>query len=242
MYSFWKSVTQSCGFFYAAAMEHADIRLLPCGVAVQHILQGKSLSRAACNHAIMERVHIRGDVLDLGAGTNPSYRPLLDTPRSLTTLDAAAPHADVQADLERVPLDIAAESFDTVLAFNLLEHIYRHAELLEEARRLLRPSGKLYIWVPFLIAFHPDPRDHFRYTEETLLRLLDEAGFKEVGVHGHGGRFTASAALALSGIPTRPARLLTALAALTLDRLYYRVTRVSEPRSFPLGYLAIGQR
>jgi SAM-dependent methyltransferase len=215
---------------------------LPWGALV-YVLRGKSLTRAALNHLVAERVVLTGDVLDMGAGLSPSYRPLLNnSARSLKTLDAAVPTADVQVDLERVPIDVPSGSFDTILAFNLLEHIYRHRELVHEIARLLRPGGRVFIWVPFLIEYHPDPHDHFRYTDETLLRLLDEAQFEDVTVHGYGGRFTASAALALGGVPTRAGRLLLALFGLAFDRLYYQVARVSQPRHFSLGYLATGRR
>jgi SAM-dependent methyltransferase len=215
---------------------------LPWGALV-YVLRGKSLTRAALNHLVAERVVLAGDVLDMGAGSNPSYRPLLNgNARSLKTLDAAVPTADVQFDLERVPIDLPSGSFDTILAFNLLEHVYRHRELVHEIARLLRPGGRVFVWVPFLIEYHPDPHDHFRYTDETLLRLLDEAQFEDVTVNGYGGRFTASAALALGGVPTRAARLLVALYSLAFDRLYYHVARVSQPRHFPLGYLVVGRR
>jgi len=211
--------------------------------ALRDVWRGRTLTRAALNEAVRRHVVVSGDVLDLGAGPEASYRPHLRGPAtSIRTVDAAAPSADLRCDLEQVPLPLPAGSFETILAFNVLEHVFRYAELLAETFRLLRPGGRLYVWVPFLIGYHPDPRDHFRYTGETLLRLLDDVGFADTTVAGYGGRFASSVNLALGGIPTPPLRLVAAAGALAADRLYYRVARSSRPSGFPLGYLAAGIR
>jgi SAM-dependent methyltransferase len=47
---------------------------------------------------------------------------------------------------ERLPYDDA--SFDVVLVFDVLEHVPNPEGLLDEARRILRPGGKLVAFVP----------------------------------------------------------------------------------------------
>jgi SAM-dependent methyltransferase len=141
-----------------------------------------------------------------------------------------------------VPLPLEECSYDTVLAFNLLEHIYHHRELLSETHRLLRPGGQVAVFVPFLIGYHPGPRDHFRYTDETLVELLSDAGFTRVRVQGYGGCLSASMNLAFSVVPSRIVRIPLTAIALMLDCLYYRVARSATPRSAPLGYLATAWR
>ena len=63
------------------------------------------------------------------------------TAASMTVLNLDA-HAqpDVFADLEQ-PLPFADRSFDTVLAMNVLEHVYRYEQLLRESFRVLRSGG-----------------------------------------------------------------------------------------------------
>ncbi|TWT43715.1 Ubiquinone biosynthesis O-methyltransferase [Phycisphaerae bacterium RAS1] len=57
----------------------------------------------------------------------------------------------------RLPFDDGA--FDTVLLGEILEHLTRPELVLAEARRVLRPDGRVVITVPFGV--HPDP-DHKR--------------------------------------------------------------------------------
>jgi SAM-dependent methyltransferase len=212
--------------------------------ALSEVRRGGSLIRAGLNQAVREDVFVSGEVLDLGGGSKASYRPLLGgSAARITSIDAGARMgAELAMNLEDVPLPLPAASFDTVIAFNLIEHIFRHTELLQDSARLLRPGGTCYIWVPFLIGHHPDPHDYFRYTHEALVRLLEGAGFEQIRVRGFGGRFAAGLSVAGSAIPTRPLRMIATLLALVLDRMYYRVARAGSRKDCALGYLAIGVR
>lgn len=200
--------------------------------------------RAALHQALDDHVEVAGDVLDLGGGENASYRDRLRGARlRVVSIDSGARMgASLAFDLEEVPLPLEEASFDTILAFNLLEHIYHHRELLGEMHRLLRPGGQVAVFVPFLIGYHPDPHDHFRYTDETLVRLLSDVGFSRVSVRGYGGRLAASVNLTLSVVPSRMLRVPLVIIALILDRLYYRVARSATPRDAPLAYLATARR
>jgi SAM-dependent methyltransferase len=205
------------------------------------VTRGKSLTRAALAQLIASRVLVAGDVLDLGGGPAASYRTFLPGSNyRITSVDISKDESpDVVLDLESSPLPFAAESFDTVLAFNLLEHIYNHDHVLNEVARVLRHNGTFYLWVPFLIGYHADPGDYFRYTRTCLERKLCAAGFSDTVVASVGGRFTAAANLALPGFHLRVAEALVAAGALFLDQVYYRLARTTTRDQFSLGYLAI---
>lgn len=47
-------------------------------------------------------------------------------------------------------LTFESESFDYVLAFDVMEHIYDYKTAMKECNRVLRPGGKLILTVPFL--------------------------------------------------------------------------------------------
>jgi len=210
-------------------------------VAFRHLIRGKSLTRAGLAQLVAKHVIANGEVLDLGGGPSASYRAYLPGSNyRLTSVDISKQESpEVILDLETSTLPFPARSFDTILAFNLLEHIYNHDHVLEEAARVLRRDGTFYLWVPFLIGYHPDPQDYFRYTHSCLERKLQEAGFRAADIASVGGRFTASANLALPGLRFRVAETCVAAGALLLDRFYYQFARTSTREQFALGYLAI---
>lgn len=90
---------------------------------------------------------LRGDVLDLGCGTNTLIREY-----RRCHPDARAVGADVYpwdgvdvhiADAGKLPFENT--SFDTIACIAAFNHVPNRSEFLHEAKRLLRPSGQLVI-------------------------------------------------------------------------------------------------
>lgn len=83
------------------------------------------------------------------------------------------------------------ESFDVVLFSHTLEHLFRPADALARARRVLEPEGMVVIAVPnadslearlfgrWWVPWDP-PRHLFHFEKATLIRLLERAGFRVV--------------------------------------------------------------
>jgi SAM-dependent methyltransferase len=88
--------------------------------------------------------------------------------------------ADVHADA--VALPFFAKSFETVTAFQVLEHIAEPSAVLEEIHRVLTPGGTLIMATPFLWGIHDAPRDYYRYTPFGLRHLLERADFDVVTI------------------------------------------------------------
>jgi SAM-dependent methyltransferase len=207
------------------------------------VLRGLTLARIGMHELTKALAVADGDVLDLGAGAAPSYREHLQgrAARYVRVDGSAVTNPDAVVDLDNDPLPFADRSFDAVLAFNLLEHLYHPEMVLNEARRVLRPTGRVIVWVPFLVGYHPSPEDFFRYSESSLRRKFDDAGFESIEVATVGGRFKAAANVAIPGVPLAPLRAVCAATAVLLDRLYYRTVRNASPADFPLGYLVIAR-
>jgi SAM-dependent methyltransferase len=97
------------------------------------------------------------------------------------------------------PLPFPDESFDVVVAGELLEHIRDPTGLLGEAARVLRPGGRLVASVPngfrlkhrlrFLAGREPeeDPTHLHLFSERAVRRLL--AGWEEPRLHFVASRF-----------------------------------------------------
>src|SRR5205814_1142620 len=94
------------------------------------------------------------------------------------------------------PLPIADSAFDLVLAADVLEHVRDVQLFLSEARRVLRPRGRLALVTPahgrlagldvlvrgFERRFDP-LSPHLRFlTRRSLARLLDELGFEDPSI------------------------------------------------------------
>jgi len=129
---------------------------------------------------------VRGRLLDNGCGNQPYrawYEPLVD---SVVTLDAApAPGVAVVGFADRLPF--ADQSFDTVLATEVLEHVENSERAASELLRVLRPGGCAIITVPFLYPTHEAPHDFRRFTHYGLVDLLARNGFEVLSVAAKGG-------------------------------------------------------
>jgi glycosyltransferase involved in cell wall biosynthesis len=85
--------------------------------------------------------------------------------------------------------------FDTVVCFNVLEHIENDGKALDHLYRLLAPGGRLLLFVPAdqaLFGTLDTQVGHFRrYSRETLSGVIERAGFtlRQIGYHNIYGRF-----------------------------------------------------
>lgn len=83
---------------------------------------------------------------------------------------------DVFADASSLPL--AGESVDTVVIFEVMEHLRKPREALQEITRVLRPQGRLLLTMPFLYPVHDAPHDYQRLTIHGLARDVEAAGLR----------------------------------------------------------------
>ncbi len=118
------------------------------------------------------------------------------------------------------PGDISSSSQDTVICHHVLEHVDDPAAALREMRRILKPDGRLLLFVPFETErryrrFDPkEPNHHlFSWNVQTLGNLTESAGFSVVqagtGRFGY-DRFAAAWSVKLGG-GERGFRLIRAL-------------------------------
>lgn len=130
----------------------------------------------------------QGSFLDLGCGTGAGLERLSD----LGTWAGADPAAEavrfcslrgqsrlVRAGAERLPF--GEDSFDGIVALDLLEHLEDDRAAVAEAFRVLRPGGVLLVTVPahpWLWGSHDLAMGHVRrYDNKSMRALLQGAGF-----------------------------------------------------------------
>jgi SAM-dependent methyltransferase len=159
----------------------------PVYIARKGIAQG--LKDAAQRYA-------KGKLIDLGCGMKPYediFAPYCDSYFGVDYPDAAKlnygedTRADLWTDCTETGLD--AESFDTVLSTQVLEHIGHPQKLLEEAHRLLKKGGILIMTAPFLWQEHSIPHDYCRFSQYSLQSFVEEAGFDVLEIRKLEGAF-----------------------------------------------------
>lgn len=188
---------------------------------------------------------IDGTILDLGGSRNADYHKLIQGEHTFTTVNLdTANGCDVYADLEQ-PFPIKNDTYDAVVCMNILEHIFNYRQFLGEAHRVLRNGGTFVVLVPFLIQVHPSPHDYFRFSGEALLRILQEAGFRDVVVNPLGyGSISAGNQLQYNLQKFAAIRIPTAFFSRCAD---YLVGLIDQKKfygkeRYPLGYFIVAKK
>lgn len=177
--------------------------------------------------------HVRGLLLDIGCGQRPYEQVLLS-------------HADAYIGLESdrgryqmtppnlwgsgLSLPLRSASVDTVVAFQVLEHVPDPAQLFVESSRVLKSGGCLIVAAPHIWGVHEEPEDYFRFTGYGLAHLSRQAGLRVESVRAMAGYWVTAGArlcyylqhfekIGLSFL-LRPLYAAIQIGALVLDRLH----------------------
>lgn len=144
-------------------------------------------------HAAAER--IAGDVLEIGTGAGYGIEVVAPKAARFVTIDKHVPACAAQLPANVAfrratvpPLPFAAESFDCVISFQVIEHIVRYEAFVSEVHRVLRPGGRFILSTPNApMSLTRNPWHVREYTADELGRLLG-ASFRTVerlGVFGN---------------------------------------------------------
>ena len=77
---------------------------------------------------------------------------------------------DLVGSVEKIPTEDS--KFDLLICQEVLEHVENPHLALREMYRVLKPSGKLFLQVPFIIGYHPCPNDYWRFTDDGLKYIV----------------------------------------------------------------------
>jgi 2-polyprenyl-3-methyl-5-hydroxy-6-metoxy-1,4-benzoquinol methylase len=181
-------------------------------------------SDASCAHAylwaplkkVVQSLGAKGTVLDLGCGNGSLSHELSKIGFEVYGVDRSESGiriareafsdvhfylGDVEENLSPVPFQ--AESFDVVVSTEVVEHLYRPRQLIQNAFRLLKPSGYLILSTPYhgwlknvVLALSGKLDSHFTalwdgghikfWSRETMSGLLTEQRFTDIRFVGTG--------------------------------------------------------
>jgi SAM-dependent methyltransferase len=145
---------------------------------------------------------VKGIVLDVGCGHRP-YQHLFQVQKYIgLELDTPSNRQSKNADLFYDGLHFPLEqgSVDTIICNQVLEHVFNPETFLKEMFRVLKPSGRLLLTVPFIWEEHESPHDFGRYSSFGLPSLLKSSGFRPIHQEKMVTGFPALIQLALSQI------------------------------------------
>lgn len=140
---------------------------------------------------ILKKIFLKGSILDVGSRASlNNVSNFINTNSKIFYADKYSQNKyDLKIDLENYE-NIYKDKFQNILLFNVLEHIYNFRNCIKTCNSLLEKNGSIYGSTPFFFRIHGSPNDYFRYTQQALIKLLEEEGFKEIKVKNlNGGIF-----------------------------------------------------
>lgn len=166
-----------------------------------------------------------GQGLNVGAGTSGAHPGVVN-------LDIRPlPGIDVLGEAIRLPF--APGSFNAVLSQETVEHTRDPFRAVAEMARVLKPGGRLFLQVPFVIGYHPDPDDYWRFTRSGVEQLMRSAGLlpERVGQSFGGG----------TGLHRIAVEFVAGLAGTVSRRLYRPAKGAAAIGLYPLKWVTAGQ-
>ena len=143
-------------------------------------MQQRFIDAVYSNHNRAERIQSKVRILlqelgpndlglNVGAGQSRLHARMIN-------LDlVSSPSIDCVGRAEQLPFRNGV--FSLVVTQETLEHVRDPFQAVRDMYRVLRSEGVLYCQVPFIIGYHPGPTDYWRFTQQGIRELVEQAGF-----------------------------------------------------------------
>jgi SAM-dependent methyltransferase len=142
-------------------------------------------------------------VFDIGCGNKPfeSYIRTLTKKydrsayRGCDIVQSSEQRVDIICDVTNI--EEKSSAYDIVICTQVIEHVFEHSKVFEEAYRLLKPGGFFIVSSNLVWQIHEAPYDFYRFTNYGFIALLEAAGFQVREGKSNGGKFAVLGQLAL---------------------------------------------
>lgn len=129
----------------------------------------------------------KNKVLDVGGGYLDRGKKLRQLGK-VTVIDIKkGRNVDVVGDVHKLPFP--DQSFNVVVMFMVLEHLYNPIKAFSECSRILKKNGLLLLTTVQYWHNHDCPKDYYRYTDDGLSFLCKQSGLKVIFLKSMGGPF-----------------------------------------------------
>ena len=139
---------------------------------------------------IYEEIKLNDDVLDIGKGMRDNFANIKS--KNITTVDVNdfGDYPDIIYDICSDPDEELIERFDKIVCLAVLEHVYDPFQAVKNIKLMLKKSGILYGYVPYLFYYHAPSdlkfQDYFRFSKDALSYLFKD--FKSLEIFPIRGR------------------------------------------------------
>ena len=150
------------------------------------IFQGKSLCRILQN-VEFQKYNLKGKVIEFGAEPNSknNFSKYIKNKKKILFADKYIKHKDViNVDLNK-NISISKQSFDSVIFFNIMEHLLDIQNAKKQVHKILKKNGTLIGSTPFLYRFHGAPSDYYRFTKPFFENFF-KGEFRNVKIYNLG--------------------------------------------------------
>ena len=187
----------------------------------------------------LSKIELSGQILDLGGIKNAEYHKLIKGQHNIKVVNIDDKSvADFSFNLEnKFPLE--NDTYDNIICLNVLEHIFDYQNVVDESFRILKSGGQIINVTPFLLNIHECPNDYWRYTRQSLEKIFEQAGFKEIEISEIGtGLFGAVYQLKFGFYKIDVIRKIVVAVSIFMDN----ILKIIKPNSFitqkhmPLGF------
>lgn len=145
-------------------------------------LNGFYFPRKGINNFVKNNAsQFSGRIIDVGCGSKP-YRSFFKCEEYIG-IDIENPgHSHKNEQIDRLydgkTIPFEDNSFDNLLCFEVLEHVFEPDQFLRELNRVVKPGGKVLLTTPFIWNEHEVPYDYGRYSSYGLTSILKRHGFE----------------------------------------------------------------
>lgn len=207
------------------------------------INQGKSLCRILQNIEC-GKIFIRGNVLEFGAepGSKKNFSSIAKKKNVLKISFSdkyISKKGVIKADLN-TKINLKKNHYETVILFNVLEHLFNFNNAKKEIVKILKKKGVLIGSTPFLYRFHGAPSDNFRFTKAFYEKFFKKE-FEIVRIFNLGfGPFCSSYSLIADFTKKIPfLNLLLFSASYFLDLILSKLVKYDLEDIYPIGVFFI---
>ena len=153
--------------------------------SLKNTIRQKVLPSLSKDYTLIERYemlakkHINGKILIIGSGDKVEWYKSLFSEKALVI--ASDVHSqfnpDIVFDCHQIPF--INETFDLVIAGQVLEHTFKPWIAAKEIERVTKVSGNILIEVPFNFPYHSPPYDFYRFTFTGLRSLFPTSNLND---------------------------------------------------------------